>query len=454
MITTGHAQRPLRLTRPRHELVLLALVAVATLTVMQPSGAQDVSRLCVSRAIAHGHLHADGCLSAGNDFAAFGGHRYTDKAPALSFFAVPAVEVLQLPSALAWPKPATARLWGIRLWTGGIFLLVCALLLGRVAEGLVPGAGGAVLVVFATGTLAGSLAAVDFDEVPAAALGFAAFVLAWRGRPGFAGLLGGGLVLVEYQAAFVAVALGIYAGLAGVRALGRYAFGVVPGLALLGLYDSIAFGSPFHLSYRYVAAQFAAQQASGFFGIHAPRGHAVEAVLVGNRGLLVNAPILAFAAFGLLLLARRGYRAEATLCAAVSIGYLALEFGYFDPFGGDAPGPRFFAPALPFLALGLAPVFARIRPLAVVLAVLSVLSSTAVLLTWFGAANTGDHYRSSVWRELFLLPVHGASSQFAEWAPKSILGEVGIGPLGAMAVAFAAALAALTIAFWDVRARA
>lgn len=454
MISSGHS-RPaaLRLARPRHELLLLALVAVTALTVMQPSGAQDISRLCVGRAIAHGHLHADSCLSAGSDFAAFGGHRYTDKAPALSFFAVPAVEIVQLPSALAWPKTVTVRLWGVRLWTGGIFLIACALLVGRVAEGLVAGSGGATLVVFATGTLAGSLAAVDFDEVPAATLGFAAFVLAWRGRPGLAGLVAGALVLVEYQAALVVVAVGAYASLAGARALGRYAAGLVPGLALLGLYDTIAFGSPLHLSYRYVGAQFAAQQASGFFGIHAPRGHAVEAVLVGSRGLLVDAPILALAAFGLLLLAHRGHGAEAALCTVVTIGYLVLEFGYFDPFGGDAPGPRFFGPALPFLALGLAPVFTRFRPAAAALALLSVISSTAVLLTWFGAANTAGHYRWSVWRELLLLPVHGASSELAGWAPKSILGELGLGPLGAMAVVFAAALAALTLALRDVRAR-
>ncbi|HEY4348077.1 MAG TPA: hypothetical protein VGM80_10855 [Gaiellaceae bacterium] len=435
--------------RPRHELLLLALVSVATLAVMVPSGAQDISRLCLTRSLTHGHLSADSCLSAGSDRAEFGGNLYSDKAPALSFFGVPAQVILRLQSATVWPKPATRRLWLMRVWAGGIFLIGCALLVGRVAEGLAPGWGGGALVTFAAGTLAGSLAVASFDEVPAAAVGFAAFLLAWRGRPASAGLAAGLLPVVEYQAAFVVVALAAFAAVAGRRALGRYLLGVVPGVLLLGLYDRLAFGSPFHLSYRYVGAQFAAQQASGFFGIHAPRLHAIRVVLVGDRGLLVDAPILVLAAAGLVLLWRRGYRPQAAICAAVTLGYLALEFGYFDPFGGDSPGPRFFAPALPFLAIGLGPAFARWRASASVLAVLGVVSSTAIALTWFGAANTALHYHWSVWRELALFPLHGASSQLARWAPKTMLGGLHIGPLGAMVAVFAAALAAIAIALRD-----
>jgi hypothetical protein len=33
--------------------------------------------------------------------------------------------------------------------------------------------------------------------------------------------------------------------------------------------------------------------------------------------------------------------------------------GYFDPYGGLSPGPRFFAPALPFLCLGLVEAYHR-----------------------------------------------------------------------------------------------
>src|SRR5919201_6305238 len=40
-------------------------------------------------------------------------------------------------------------------------------------------------------------------------------------------------------------------------------------------------------------------------------------------------------------------------------GLLWLAAGYFDPLGGLSPGPRYFVPALPFLALGLADAYGR-----------------------------------------------------------------------------------------------
>ena len=42
----------------------------------------------------------------------------------------------------------------------------------------------------------------------------------------------------------------------------------------------------------------------------------------------------------------------------MSAGYILANCGYFQPYGGDSPGPRFLAVALPFLALGLANAFA------------------------------------------------------------------------------------------------
>ena len=153
-----------------------------------------------------------------------------------------------------------------------------------------------------------------------------------------------------------------------------------------------------------MSKQFAAQQAGGFFGIHAPSWHAARLVLVGNRGLFVVAPVLLLAAAGLVLLWRRGARAESLLCGAVSVAFLVLELGYYDPYGGDSPGPRFFIPALPFLALGLAPAFARWRVATALFAAASVLASTAVLLTWPAAVNAAAVYRWSVWRELALFP--------------------------------------------------
>ena len=243
--------------------------------------------------------------------------------------------------------------------------------------------------------------------------------------------MGGAAILFEYQAGLIAAAVGLYAATAGLRSLGRYAAGLVPGVVLLGLYDWAAFGSPFHLSYRYVADQFATEQSKGFFGIHAPRPHAIWLVLGGNRGLFVDAPVLLLAVAGLWLLWRRGLRAESLVCALVSLAFLLLEFGYYDPYGGDSPGPRFLIPALPFLAVGLGPAFARWRTSTCVLALVSVIASTAILESWPKAVNTPGVYHWSVWREVFLAPLHGVSSELAHWAPQSALtglGSAGSGP--------------------------
>jgi hypothetical protein len=446
------AAAPFPWARPRHEWLLLVLVAVATLTVMQPYGAQDVSRMCLTLAVPHARLSADSCLAGNGDQASFGGHSYSDKAPGVSFLAIPMAEAVQLPQPAGWHGGGALRLWAVRISTGGIALLLCALLFGRVAEGLAPGSGGPSLVTFAAGTLMSSLAADNFDEVPAAMLGFVAFLLAWRRRPAIAGVVGGAAILVEYQTALIVAVVGVYVALGGLRALGRYLLGLVPGITLLALYDWAAFGSPLHLSYRYVSAAFATEQSKGFFGIHTPRWHAIWLVLVGDRGLFVDAPVLLLAVVGLGILWRRGLRAESAVCAVVTLAFLLLEFGYYDPYGGDSPGPRFFIPALPFLALGLAPAFARWRTPTFLLAFCSVLASSGILLSWPKAVNTAGLYHWSIWRELALAPVQRASSEIARWAPANVLTKLGVGPLGAEAAVFGASVAALGLALWAGRA--
>src|SRR5205823_7309016 len=102
-------------------------------------------------------------------------------------------------------------------------------------------------------------------------------------RPLLAGLAGGAALLVEYQTAAILVAVGIYLLLRGARDAAAYVAGLLPGIGLLLAYDALAFGSPLHLSYRYVAIQ---QQTAGFFGIGLPHAHATWEVFGGSSGLL------------------------------------------------------------------------------------------------------------------------------------------------------------------------
>jgi hypothetical protein len=158
--------------------------------------------------------------------------------------------------------------------------------------------------------------------------------------------------------------------------------GAIPPAIALGAYNWSAFGSPFHLSYRYVANRFTERQHHGFFGIGVPTLSGLKDALVGTRGLLTFSPVLLAAAIGLWLLWRRGTRAEALLATLVAALFLLLDAGYFLVYGGGSPGPRFFGPAVPFLALGLPCVLARWPKPVAVLAFASAVLTTVDALSW------------------------------------------------------------------------
>jgi hypothetical protein len=433
--------------RPRRELWLLALVAAATLTTVYPIDAQDVSRLCLTRALVHLRLSDDSCFGSpyARDRASYGGHLYSDKAPGMSVVEIPGAVVASVPNAQSWPYEGL-RVWAARVLSGGLAFILGAFLVGRISEGIAPGYGGVSLVAFGLGTLVAPFAAANFDHVMTGTLGLAAFALAWHRRPLLAGLVAGAALDVEYQAGFILVILAAYVALQGRRALGRYLAGLLPAVALLGLYDWLAFGAPWHLSYRYVSAEFAAEQAGGFFGIHAPYAHAVGDVFVGSGGLLRISPVVAAAAGGLVVLGRR-FRAEALVCAAVIVAFVLLNCGYFEPYGGLSPGPRFLVPALPFLALGLGPALATRFRLTALLAALSIVAMTALTLTW----TSGHPPDGSIWSELERVPGdRGSSWLVQELTPNVLNWAVSSRPIAAALVALAAVSAfalALPVSF-------
>lgn len=394
--------------RPRRERVVLLLVALATLTPVYFMSAQDSSRLCLSRSLLAGQLAITSCTGLGSDRASYDGRLYSDKAPGLSLLAIPAVAATRLPSPVHWHGPHDVRLWLVRLSTNGLAFVLLVFVLGRVAEGLSAGTGSAVASTFALGTLAGGLAATTFDQPLAASLLFGAFAFAWRRRDRAAGLLAGFALAVEYQAGLGLVVLVVYIAVAGRLRLLRFLAATIPGVALLAAYDWASFGSPFHASYRYVANGYARAQASGYFGIGSPRPHSVLEVLVGNRGLLVASPVLIFAAIGLVALARV-QRREAVVCATITVLFLLLEFGYFLPYGGVSPGPRFLLPALPFLALGLAPAFRRFRTATTAVALVSIIASRAIGLTWARGGSLAVLLNGSAFRHELASSVFGGA---------------------------------------------
>ena len=163
-------------------------------------------------------------------------------------------------------------------------------------------------------------------------------------------------------------------------------------------FNAWALGSPFKLAYSQAVAVLGTNghlslglNSGGFFGITLPRWDAVRDLLFAGRGLLVLTPVIVMAIVGIVLMRRRGHRAEAWTIAGVAIAYFVYNIGYWQPFGGGTPGPRFLMPALPFVAIGFAFAYRRFPATTLALAIPSGLWMVAASLTYplLGLQGTG-----------------------------------------------------------------
>lgn len=120
-------------------------------------------------------------------------------------------------------------------------------------------------------------------------------------------------------------------------------------VALSGWFNYLRFGNP--LTSGYLAEEsFSGNWAEGILGL-----------LIGpGRGLFLYAPVLVPALFGWRDLYRR-HSDVALVAAAVALAHVLIYGKWFMWHGGYCWGPRFLAPAMPFLALGLAPIWERGR---------------------------------------------------------------------------------------------
>jgi hypothetical protein len=402
-------ERRLPFARPRREVLLLALVALVALAPLQSLSVQDGSHFCLARALLHGRLTVDDCIGTILDRSKRDGRLYSNKAPGVSALAIPAVAITGLPAPAGWHGPTDARLWATRLLVSGLPFLLAVALAGRLAEGLRPGTGGLALVAFGLGTLMAPFAVEGFDHVATAAAAFAAFLLAWNRRHLAAGLAAGLALLCEYEAAAIVLVLAAYALAHGVRAFGRYAAGVVPGALLLAAYDTAAFGAPWHNPLSYSDNSYLAEHHHGLLGVQLPNAHATWLVFFGQKGLVVISPVLAACVVGLVLLWRARLRAEAAACLAIAALFVVAECGYFDPYGGDSPGPRFLIAALPFFAVGLGPAFAAARRATLALMIPSVVACVLLELTW----TRDPHYTATFWGDVVHVFGVGRGSELA-----------------------------------------
>jgi hypothetical protein len=267
------------------------------------------------------------------------------------------------------------------------------------ADRFVPGYGTAAAITLGLATIVMTFSAEFFSHVVSAAFAFAAFCVLMKERDGpmrrwsvfAAGLLAGLAVTFEFQTGLVGVVLIFYA-LAQrsdrLRRAGAYAAGAVLGASPMLAFNTWAFGNPLTLAYSDAVAfpgrsghDVLGLNSDGFFGITMPRFDSAFDLLFAGRGLIAMTPIIVMAVIGVFMMRRR-HRAEANTILAIAAVYFIYNSGYWLPYGGGTPGPRFLIPALPFVAVGLAYAYRRLPALTLGLAIPSALFMIVGTLTY------------------------------------------------------------------------
>lgn len=399
---TAATQAHARLRRSRRWGVLaVVIVGVAFAYLAQPTADNANAHYALVRSLADGRPYIDPYAHETIDKGYFEGHYYAVKPPGLALFSLPPYLVLEALDAV--PENPVLAVWILNLWATVLAAVLLLLAVRSLGERLAPTLGAAAAITLALGTLVLPFSTLYFAHVLAAALGFGAFFVLWREREreprlavvAAAGVMAGLAVTVENTLGIAAIVLALYALLRRGR-LRRglaYCAGLLVGVLPLLAFDWWAFGSPLRTPYRYLVLPHSEEfgpaviigQGGGFFGIGAPKPEIGLQLLFSNRGLITLMPIVAVAVAALVAVWRRGWRAETIAIAAVAIGFLVFNAGYYHSFGGawggSAPGPRFLLATLPFLAVPLAIAYQRFPFTTAVLASASAMQMVAATAT-------------------------------------------------------------------------
>jgi hypothetical protein len=158
------------------------------------------------------------------------------------------------------------------------------------------------------------------------------------------------------------------------RAWMAFGIGMLGPISFIAVYQFACFGTAFTTGYNSeMNPDF--RTASGFFGLFTtPQWDALLALLFSPfRGLFFSSPILLLGVLGLWHMFRTPrLKADAWLFIAVAVVFLVFNICYISWDSGWATGPRYLAPALPFLAAPTVFGFTRFFKTACALLVVSI----------------------------------------------------------------------------------
>lgn len=245
--------------------------------------------------------------------------------------------------------------------------------------------------LLALGTIVLPYSTVYYSHVLSAGFLFIAFALLYlRGRRqvgGWATLAAGFLLgfafFTEYTVALIVFVVGAY-GLWVLRdrvreCIGYIVAGAVP-VAGLFAYNWAIFRNPLDTGYSHDFCWSPAQSA-GFAGFTYPHlGPLLDLTVLPYRGLFFYSPFLLLAIPGLVIMWRRGWRAEALTCAISGAVFILAISAFWGWNGGRVDGPRYLVPSVPFLAFPV--LFWLESPSTAKRVLLWVLGLASLALTW------------------------------------------------------------------------
>jgi hypothetical protein len=328
-------------------LAVAALVLGAYAYFYQAGGWNQNSRFDLTRAIVEERTsRIDSFDRNTGDESARDGHHYSDKAPGLSWMAIPAYALLR-------GGGADTAAWGMTVLAVGVPSAIATALLAGFLVGL--GARRAYAIAaalaWAFATLAWPYGTLFYGHQTVAALLVIGFCLVGREKYVLAGAVLGLAVVVEYPAALAC-------GVIGIHLLARKRWrdaallvaGAVPPAIALMLYHLIVFGSATTTPYAFSTQH---NRSQGFFmGIGVPAPDALWGITFSSyRGLFISEPWLLCAIPGALRHWKAGRRDLVIVCSAIVLLFVWLNASLVDWQGGWAMGPRYLVPAIPFLVI-------------------------------------------------------------------------------------------------------
>lgn len=331
--------------------------------------------------VLHGTLQIDRYHEVTGDKALINGHYYSEKAPAMVLMALPAFGATVAVQKMMGIDPDGPQGWRVSQWvaTAGSVAVVAAL--GGVAffALLAPALGTpiALLSTYAVflGTIVFPYATALFAHAGTIGLlSIALWAAVGHREPRYdyiAGVFAGLAVASEYPAIFPCAALGLYLAYAHPARAFRFGLALAPAALLIFANNYAISGSPFQVSYGSNPA-FPRITAGNAFGFTLPDAGAARQLLWGEyRSLAVWCPVLLMAVPGVVVLARTQPPLAAAIVAVFALMMVQVS-SFYSWFGGYAVGPRYLAPAIPFLGIAAAYGIKRFPVPGIALAVVSI----------------------------------------------------------------------------------